>query len=181
MGMSIGAPEGKDTRIAIALSNPNDPDQGQVMASSRDIPAFSGDRLMLSDIVIAAARDGVLVRGQHRLAPHSGHEIGEGDEFKMYYELYNTAMGDPLRVSIVIAPVINSSIMNRLSSLISRRVAQSIQFQDVASPDHDGVTRVARTIGSDLTPGSYAVQVRVENLSTGVSAASETNLIVSGR
>ncbi|HEX2166898.1 MAG TPA: tetratricopeptide repeat protein [Longimicrobiales bacterium] len=165
-------------RITLSVINGYDSQQGQVMATSRDVLAFSDSALGLSDIVIAEPRDGAWIRGTSRLAPAQGHAILEGSPFRIYYELYNVDANDPLSVQVVVAPFDEAGIMERLRALIESRSALSIEFDEDAAPDRDGVVRTDRELAGELQPGSYVVTITVRNGRTGEVAQRETNLIV---
>lgn len=171
----------KAARITLSVINGYDLEQGQVLATSRDIPSFTGDALSLSDVVIAEPRNGAWVRGASRLAPAQGHALLEGSAFRMYYELYNAGAGDVMRVQIVVAPGRDEGLLARLSSLISSRSALSIDFTEDAAPDPDGIVRTDREVGADLQPGAYVVLVSVTNSRTGEVARRETNLVIVGK
>ncbi|HSJ32251.1 MAG TPA: hypothetical protein VK933_12500 [Longimicrobiales bacterium] len=166
------------TRITLSIINGYDSQQGQVLATSRDIPSFSGSALGLSDIVIAQPRDGAWIRGASRLAPAQGHAFLEDSPFRLYYEIYNAAANDPLTVQIVVAPGRDEGLLAQLSSLISKRSALSIDFTEDAVVDPDGVVRTDREVGAELQPGSYVVMITVTNGRTGEVAKRETNLVI---
>jgi hypothetical protein len=149
------------------------------MSATRSIPDFGQDEIVLSDIIVAANRSGVLIKGSHRIAPLPGHEVSEGETFRLYYEMYNTMADDGIRVSVIVAPTADNSLRAQLGSLISRRAAQSIQFSDVSKPDSDGVVRVSREIAGELEPGVYVIEVQVHNDRTGGTSISRTHLVVS--
>ena len=165
-------------RITLSVINGYESQQGQVLATSRDIPSFSGSALSLSDIVIAQPRDGAWVRGASRLAPAQGHAFLEDSSFRLYYEIYNAASTDPLSVQIVVAPGRDEGLLAQLSSLISSRSALSIDFTEDALVDPDGVVRTDREVGAELQPGSYVVMITVTNGRTGEVAKRETNLVI---
>jgi hypothetical protein len=92
---------GSAARITLSVINGYESQQGQVLATSRDIPSFSGNSLSLSDIVIAQPRDGAWIRGASRLA-RAGTRAAGGSAFRLYYELYNAQANDPLTVKVVV-------------------------------------------------------------------------------
>lgn len=167
----------RDAHITLSVLNGYESGQGQVMATSRDIPEF-GDTLSLSDIVIAEPRDGAWLRGTSRLAPAQGHALFEQSPFRLYYELYNAQAGDPLEVSIVVAPGRDAGLLAQLQDLISKRSALSLEFTEEAVPERDGVVRIDREVTADLEPGAYVVLITVRNVRSGESAEAETRLII---
>lgn len=173
-------PAADAARITLSVINGYEPQQGQVLATSRDIPPFTGTALSLSDIVIAEPRDGAWVRGASRLAPAQGHAFLRDSAFRLYYEMYNAAAGDPLSVQIVIAPGRDEGLLARLGSLISSRSAMRIDFTEDAVVDPDGIVRTDRELAAELQPGSYVVMISVTNGRTGEVASRETNLVIIG-
>lgn len=167
-------------RVTLSVINGYDMQQGQVLAASRDVPSFADGRLSLSDIVIAEPRDGAWLRGAARLAPAQGHAVLENSPFRVYYELYGAAAGDPLRVQVVIAPGADEDMLARLRSLISSRNALRIDFEEEARVDRDGAVRADREVSAELQPGSYVVIITVTNGRTGEVATRETNLVIVG-
>ncbi|HSK20234.1 MAG TPA: hypothetical protein VK912_13860 [Longimicrobiales bacterium] len=165
-------------RITLSVINGYDSQQGQVLATSRDIPSFAGSALSLSDIVIAQPRDGAWIRGASRLAPAQGHAFLQESAFRLYYEIYNATANDPLTVRILVAPGRDEGLLAQLTSLISSRSALSIDFTEDAVVDPDGVVRTDREVEAELQPGSYVVMITVTNGRTGEVATRETNLVI---
>lgn len=168
----------RNARITLSLRNGFDATQGQVMATSRTIPAFDEPMLSISDVVIAEPRDGTWSRGEYSLAPAQGHALLEGSAFRMYYEVYNVQAGDPLTVRVVVAPGSDASVLARLESLIAKRSALTVDFAEDAVFDADGVMRSGRDVTADLQPGAYDVLVVVRNTRTGETANRNTNLVI---
>jgi hypothetical protein len=169
---------GDETRISVSLRNRNDEKQGQVMVTTKAVPAFAAGALALSDIVIAQARNGTWVRGQHRLAPWSGHAVPLGTPFRVYYEMYGAQTGDAVHVRMTVAPSRDASILGRLKELISKGQALSLEYDDTYTPDADGVARVMRDIGTELEAGAYVVDIEITNTRSGQTAVAQTNLVL---
>jgi hypothetical protein len=58
------------------------------------------------------------------------------------------------------------------------RSALSIDFEEDARVDPDGVVRTDREVEAELQPGSYVVMITVTNGRTGEVAKRETNLVI---
>src|SRR5690606_26519922 len=102
----------------------------------------------------------------------------EGSPFRLYYELYGMAVGDPTTVQIVVTPGRDESLLRRLADLVADRSALVLEFEEQARTDADRVTRVEREFAAELEPGSYVVTITVRNTRTAESVTRETNLIV---
>jgi hypothetical protein len=159
------------------VRNRADSAQGRVASTTWRVPAFNGT-LLLSDLVVAEPRAGILRRGTHEIAPAPGHAVFENTPFRLYYELYGVRAGDPLAVTIRVMPGKGESVLEKLRDLISSRSALSIEFDEQAGPDPDGVLRVERDYQADLEPGAYSVVVTIRNGRTGETATMDTNLVV---
>jgi len=167
-----------EARVTLTLVNGYESQQGQVLATSRTVPRFEAGAFGMSDIVIGEARDGAWQRGEYRLAPINGHAVSEGSPFRLYYELYGMAVGDPTTVQIVVTPGRDESLLRRLADLVADRSALVLEFEEQARTDADRVTRVEREFAAELEPGSYVVTITVRNTRTAESVTRETNLIV---
>jgi hypothetical protein len=97
------------------------------------------------------------------------------------YELYGGRPGDPLSVSIQVLPAKSESLLGKLRDLIASRDAFSVQFDEQATPDADGVLRVEREYQADLQAGAYSVVVRVRDARTDETVTTDTNLNIAGR
>jgi hypothetical protein len=178
MAVPLGMERSSNARVTLSVLNGYDSDQGQVLATSRDLPTFSSSAMDISDVVIAESREGSWMRGSARLAPAPGHALAQGSRFRMYYEIYNVEPKDALNVSVVITPGRDESLLARLQSLVSERNALSVQFAEEPAADPDGVVRSDREIGADLQPGSYVVHVTVRSERTGATVDRQTSLII---
>jgi hypothetical protein len=170
----------ENARVVLTVRNRADETQGRVASTTWSVPAFDG-KLLLSDVVVAQPRAGVLHRGTHDIAPAPGHAVFESTPFRLYYELYGARPGDPLSVTIQVLPAKGESILEKLQELISSREALSVSFEEQAVPDADGVLRVEREYRAELEPGAYSVVLTVRDARTGEAVTADTNLVVAKR
>lgn len=170
----------ESARVVIAIRNQYNDSQGELLTTSRTVPDLSPGSFGLSDIVIAHALNGTLVRGEHRLAPIAGHAVPTGRPFRIYYELYGAEQGSPYQVSIAVVPSTEGGVLSRIRSLISQREAMWLDFPETADPDSENIVRSSMEVSADLEPGSYTVVVTIRDLRTNASTSSSTNLLVHG-
>ena len=178
--LPLRTPAVDHARVTITVENQADSTQGLALTTTWRVPAFAG-RLLLSDLVVGELRNGTMLRGTYAIAPAPGHAVSRHGRFRLYYELYGVRAADPLFVNIQVAPVEDESFSARLEALKSNRASFSVEFEDQASPDADGVLRVERELQAQLAPGAYALAVKVRNARTGETAFTVTNLIVRSR
>jgi hypothetical protein len=165
------------TRVTATVSNRHNAGQGRVMSTVRDVPVF-GAGLAMSDIVIGEDRDGAWRRGPHRLAPLPGHVVSSNALFRVHHELYGALAGDPLQVTLTVAPGTDATVLGALRSLIARREALTLVFREQAEPGTDGTAVLVRTVTANLEPGAYVLIIEVRNERTNESAESRTTLVV---
>jgi len=178
--LPMRTPANDNARVTMTVRNRADAAQGRVASTTWSVPAFDGT-LLLSDVVVAEPRAGVLHRGTHEIAPAPGHAILENAPFRLYYEVYGARPGDPLSVSIQVVPSKSESLPGRLRDLIASRDAFSVAFDEQAMPDPDGVLRVERDYLAELQPGAYSVVVTIRDARTDESFTRNTNLVIAGR
>ena len=178
--LPVRTPANENARVVLTLRNRADATQGRVLSTTWQVPAFEG-ALLLSDLVVAEPRAGVLRRGTHEIAPAPGHAVFESTPFRLYYELYGARPGDPLSVTIRVLPAKGESILEKLQELISSREALSVSFEEQAVPDADGMLRVERDYQAELEPGAYSVVVTIHDARTDETVTADTNIIVASR
>ncbi|MGD8277765.1 MAG: hypothetical protein PVH00_07055, partial [Gemmatimonadota bacterium] len=178
--LPVRTPANENARVVLTLRNRADETQGRVASTTWHVPAFEG-ALLLSDLVVAEPRAGVLRRGTHAIAPAPGHAVFESTPFRLYYELYGALPGDPLSVTIRVLPAKGESILEKLQELISSREALSVSFEEQAVPDADGVLRVERDYQAELEPGAYSVVVTIHDARADETVTMDTNLVVAKR
>lgn len=165
-----------EVAVRVALQNDADSLQGQIALMKKSVREYRKG-FSVSDLVIAEPRDGSWYRGDTGLAPVPAHVIAEGDPFRLFYELYGLAAGEPIEVEVLIVPEGTSGLIDALRELISQRHAQSLSFDDTAESDSDGVVRRWHDVQAALRHGSYIVVVRLTR-SSGETAESTTTLEV---
>lgn len=97
----------------------------------------------------------------------------------MFYEMYGAREGDVIQTTITITPVAAKSLVKKIRQLVQQKQAMSVQFDERAALDPDGVARSIREIGNDLVPGDYVVEITLQQKRTGAVTSVTTNLRVS--
>jgi hypothetical protein len=174
--MALNVPWATDARVAIALTNAVAREEGQFLTTRKPLAGSAGAQTSSSDIVIADMRDGTLRRGDNALAPLLGHAVPMGAQFRVYYELRGLTAGDSIRTDITVSPARDTGGL--LQSLISRRRAVSVSFQEDAAVSSDGILRSLREFRPDLEPGSYLMTITTTKAVSGARVVAETNLTI---
>ena len=174
-GLVLKAKPVTGAQVRISVQNPNNAEQGQIMLTSRDVVAFNSS-FDMSDIIVGEETGGVWKRGSVAISPIPGHQVRAGSTFRFFSELYGAKADDPLRIRITIAPDSPDNLLERLGQLVQRNQAISTELTESASPEADGVTRMVRELGADLTPGEYVLELRITNGRTNVTASRTTRL-----
>ena len=174
--VALNVPWATDARVSIMLANPVARGEGQFLTTRKQLVHSVFSTLRSSDIVIAETREGRLRRGDSALAPVLGHAVVAGAQFRVYYELRGFVAGDRIRTNIAISPARDAGGI--LQSLISRRRAVSISFDEDAAVSPDGILRSLREFQPELEPGSYVMTIATTNTANGSRIVAETNLII---
>ncbi|HSJ13626.1 MAG TPA: hypothetical protein VK939_04370 [Longimicrobiales bacterium] len=138
------------------------------------VPALtSGPGPQLSDLMLAPVdATGTWRRGEVALSPAPGKAFRTGEDLYLFYELYDVAEDVPYRTEILLAPQ-GSGLWNRARRLLAgSRDVVHVQFSERARAPHPryGLQEL-RTLGTaELAAGSYRVEVRVMNETTGATA-----------
>ena len=138
---------------------------GGIVGGSITPRRFSGDSLMLSDVVIAPL-DGApsFTRGDVRLSLAPLREFTRDETFALYYEIYGLARDMAYRTDIVVRPR-EEGLAQRLRALLpGDREALHLSFLDATTEDPHPVLGVqqSRTVSlGGLLPGTYDIVIRV--------------------
>ena len=131
---------------------------GMVYGGHMRIPSYVGDTLMMSDLVLADARDaGSFTRGSHTLAL-SPTQVFERGNFRVFYEIYNLQPGAGYRTEIVVQPA-EAGVGRSVKRLFGRDDAVRLQFDDRAPDDATSTLGELRDVVVPFPPGLYEIRV----------------------
>jgi hypothetical protein len=146
---------------------------GQVYGGITAIPDYSGDRLMLSDIVLAEGGDGgTWHRGGVSLSFMPAQHFPARGAVKLFYEIYNLPAGSPYRTQIAIQRDRNG-VWEAVQGLFSDDPGLTLDFDGRAPPDAAGTVQEVRIIRPNLKPGKYRILITVTGLARGEKASRE--------
>ncbi|MBI4544618.1 MAG: hypothetical protein HY703_05465, partial [Gemmatimonadetes bacterium] len=152
-------------RVVVEGSGP--PPMGQLYGGPLRVPDYSGDRLMLSDLVLAEAdREGAWRRGGVSLSIVPPGQFRAPGVFRLFYEIYNLPPGVPYRTEIEVKPAAGRSLLARLRSLLGGKERIQLRFEGVATSGPDNLLQEVRRVAAEFRPGRYRLRLRITNLST---------------
>jgi hypothetical protein len=161
----------------LAVRNADQPEEGRVIAGRRPVANYAGDRLMLSDLVVAEAGPGRWSRGNVQISPIPTHQVDARASFQLFYEIYNLERDDVYETRIEIGH--SQGLLGRIGSIFGNpRNRVDLRFRDIASSPGEYGVQELRTISTDLDPGRYTLRVTVRNMRTGASSTSRSFLII---
>ena len=144
----------------IVLRERADSAHGRLLGRTLDVPDYSGDRLMLSDIVMAEPeRDGTFRRGDVALRLVPAREF-PGGAFRIFYEVYN--LDRATYSTEITVERVRSGIGGALRSLLGGGTPVRLRFDGIAAA-RAGVLQEIRRVDTDLDPGDYRIRVRVRD------------------
>lgn len=137
--------------------------RGRMETGSSAVRDYTQTDLMVSDIVLAHPDSiGDWLRGGTAFALALPREFARERPFTVYYELYNLAPDQAYNTRIVVERAERGGVLSRLRGLFGGGgTVIDVRFDDVASPDEDGVVTQTRRLASDLAEGSYRMVVTV--------------------
>ena len=164
---------------------------GTVSASQRqriDVPDFSGDRLVLSDLLMAYAVDeadepvpGRVFRDGLAIQPAPWGVYAVDDAIHVYFEVYNLALDggrSDFEVEARLVPKDTSTGLSRLARRLlgsrDRGVSTAAQAQGNRADDSQALILDA----SGQEPGLYTLTVVVRDRASGATAERETDLLL---
>jgi hypothetical protein len=165
--------------IRTGLRSVSDTTRGQFLLQRKAIPDLSPGRFSMSDIVLGALDGSLWTRGSITMTPLPAHTIARGQQFKLFYELYDIDPSEGLSVKIEVTPIHQGGIIAGISQLLRKKQAMSLAFRE---PPLEATGRrdrqVLRAIGADLQKGPYTMMVTVTRESDRQSVSARTNLEV---
>jgi hypothetical protein len=165
--VEVEAPPSTTTVQQVVVTDASRPGVGQLYQSPLEVPDYSGDALMLSDVAFGLpdADEGWERRG-HTLALLPTSQFPES-AFDVYYEIYNLPRGTLYETEVAIEPLDGSAD----EGAIARAV-----FRGEAVSERDGSLAELRRVESALPRGRYRLTVTVRDQLT-QRTASQSRLI----
>jgi hypothetical protein len=137
------------------------PRTGAIYGGDMPLPDYSGDRLMVSDVMLAEQSDsGSVIRGDSRLAL-SPTQVFRNGEFRVYYEIYNMTAGTPFTTELTIEPLASGGLRDRLRQLFGGEDAVRLSYDDVAAPDASGTFHQVRDVTAPFREGAWLLRMTV--------------------
>lgn len=166
----------------IVLRDRVNPGAGQLYGGPSDLKNYTGEGLMLSDIILAESEDGAWQRGDARLGLVPPRQFEEKKPLKLFYEIYNLPPDASYRTEILMAPVEGATGFGRLKKLFGGNDGTvQLAFEGIAPSATLGTIQELKQVGSEMKPGKYKIVVRVINQDNGQSVRSETLFVVSAK
>lgn len=150
--------------------------RGRMETGASPVRDYTETDVMVSDIVLAHPDSiGDWQRGGATFALALPREFARERPFTVYYELYNLEVDEAYTTRIVVEPTERGGVLSRLLGLVGGGgTVIDVRFDDVASPDDDGVVAQTRTLASDLGEGSYRMRVTVSTADGATATTSST-------
>lgn len=170
--VEVAAPPSPSTVQRVIVSDPSEPGIGQLYGGPFPIPDYSGNKLMLSDIVLAEPGvSGQWHRGEIALAlVPTGYF--KGGSFNVFYEIYNIAPNAQYSTEIEIEPL-RRSTGDKIKGLFGGKNKMTLRFEGAATNVHDAALQELRRVEAPLPPGHYRLRVTVKDLETQQTARNE--------
>lgn len=157
-------PSNTTVQRVVMIDAPN-PGTGQLYSYYFEIPDYSGDHLMLSDVALGLpGREGGWKRGDATLALLPSLHF-PGGVFDVYYEIYNLPNGNRYSTEISFEPADENGAPR---PGVERPIR--VRFSGESSADPDDVLSELRRVEVPLNPGHYRLTVTVTDEERGVSA-----------
>lgn len=166
--VEVTAPPSADTRELVIVIDAVKPGVGQLYIEPFPIPDYTGDSLMLSDMVLGEAgvqpgwkRGGITlgILPSTRFPP---------DVFDIYYEIYNLPTGHAYTTELAIERPDPDTEPIRL------------RFEGESNAGPDGVVAELRRVDAQLRRGAHRLTVTVTDLATGETVARSRSFQVEG-
>jgi hypothetical protein len=144
----------------IDLRDASDPRIGTIHGGDIELPDYTADTLMVSDIVLAEQRDdGNVQRGDVRLAL-SPTQVFSNGEFRVYYEIYNLAPGTAYSTELIIEPV-RDGIGDRLRRLFSADDNVELRFDDTVPLEAGSTLPQLRDVTAPFRAGEWRMRITI--------------------
>ena len=161
--IEVGAEPSATIERRVIMSDATTPGIGQLYTDSFRIRSYAGDALMLSDVALGQPDQiGGWQRGDTTVALLPTERF-PGNEFDVFYEIYNLPSGHEYRTEIAV-----ERVDGRGNPLEHTRA--SVRFRGDATPAR-GTMRELRRIQTSLARGKHRITVTVTDLATGDSAS----------
>lgn len=163
----------------ILLRDAVDPDRGRLRGGPLFLPNYSGDTLMISDVVLAtpaAAADDVWPRANVRLSPVPSGQLDSGD-FQLFYEIYNLPARARYSTEITVEST-GGGVGRRLERLFGGHRPIRLRFEEEAATPSDTTLRELRRIQAALEPGDYRLRIHVSSQDVRGNAVRELRLLI---
>ncbi|MBX6363754.1 MAG: GWxTD domain-containing protein [Gemmatimonadetes bacterium] len=125
------------------------------------VDAFSGDTLMMSDLVLAEGAGKGWKRDGVDLGLVPPRQFPQGAVITLFYEVYNAKPESEFRTTLRVVPMAGSGLGGALKKLFGKDPAPiSLSFTEQAHPSAAGVMQVVRRVDlRTLEPGTYRIEV----------------------
>jgi hypothetical protein len=179
--VGLAAPPAQGAVQRIVVRSHADPGHGAMAGGPVRIRDYTGDTLMVSDLVLAEPdEEGPLVRGTARLALVPGQRFTPGPDasaFRVFYEVYNLTEGARYETRVEVERV-GQGIRHAVRGLFGGNRPVELRFTGVAAPEEDGAVREARRVEMELAPSPYRLRVTVTDLETGSELVRERRFTI---
>jgi len=134
---------------------------GAVYGGPLEVRDFTGDTLMVSDLVLAEAAGTGWSRGGTELGLVPPRQFRRGDTVTLFYELYNVPAGATYRTVIRAEPLQGVGLWGKLKRIFGGDPAPlALSFDAVATAGASGTEPVLRRLDvGSLPPGAYRLTV----------------------
>jgi hypothetical protein len=156
--LTLRATPSSSAQHRILVKSSADPGHGRLRGGPVHIPDYSGDTLMISDVVLAADSTGEWRRGEVRLLAVPSAEFARG-EIDVFYEVYNLRPLSPYTTELLVEPV-GGGPLRAIGRLFGRDRRVHLRFDGIA-PQSTNVVRELRHMTAPLRPGRYRITVTV--------------------
>lgn len=182
MTMDMSIRHAKSGVHRIVLRDRVNPGVGQLYGGPSDLKNYTGEGLMLSDIILAESEDGAWQRGDAKLGLVPPRQFEEKKPLKLFYEIYNLPPDASYRTEILMSPVEGATAFGRLKKLFGGSDGTvQLAFDGITPSNTLGTIQELKQVSTEMKPGKYRIVVRVINQDNGQSVRSETLFVVSGK
>lgn len=138
-----------------------DPRTGAIYGGEMQLRDYSGDGLMVSDVMLAEQSDsGTVVRGDSRLAL-APTQVFRNGEFRVYYEIYNMPPDTPFSTELTIEPLRRGGLRDQIRQLFGGEDAVRLRYDDTAAPDASGTFHQIRDITAPFPEGEWLLRMTI--------------------
>jgi broad specificity phosphatase PhoE len=155
-----GLPAGSYVHRVVLRSRGSEP-AGAMYGGPIEVHDFTGDTLMISDVVLAEAEGSGWSRGGTPLGLVPPRQFRRGETVSLFYELYNVPAGATYRTVIRAEPLQGSGLWAKLKRLFGGESAPlALSFDAVVQATESGTAQVIRQLDlGSLLPGAYRLTV----------------------